>query len=78
VGELQHLDIVEWFLEHDQVGRVTQLANHLLPRIVRIGGTDHDLEVWTAFPKLTDGFNAIPSRMGLGSSAEMNATEIKI
>jgi hypothetical protein len=72
MGELQHLDVVEWFLEHDQIGGVTQLVNHLLPGIVRIGGTDDDLEFRTAFPKMTDGLHAIPSG-GIRTSTNASA-----
>src|SRR5208282_2806833 len=61
MGQLQRLDVVERFLEHDQIGGGPQFVNHLLPGIVRIGGADDDLDFRTAVPKMTDGLHAIPS-----------------
>jgi len=61
MGELQRLDVVERFFEHDQIGGVPQFVSHLLPGIVRIGGADDDLDFRTAFPKMTDGLHTIPS-----------------
>ena len=60
-GELQNLDVVERFFEDHQPVGVAKLLHHLLPRIIRIGGADHDLEVRVFLPDPRNGFDAIPA-----------------
>ena len=59
--QLEDLDPVEGLLQNDQALRVTQALNGVLPRVVRMGGANHDLKVGIGFPELGDGLDAVPS-----------------
>ena len=59
--ELQCLDGVEWFFQDDQPVGVAEPLEHFLPRVIRICGADHHLEVRIFLPDLCGGLDAVPS-----------------
>lgn len=68
VRKLDHLNVVEWFLEDDEVLGTAEAAHHLVPRIVRIGRADDDLQIRGHFPQSCDGFDTVPT----GRHADVN------
>lgn len=60
VGQLEKLDIVEWLLQDDQIFRIAQLADDILPGVVRIGCAEYNLKSRILFPNPLDRFNPIP------------------
>jgi hypothetical protein len=62
VGELQHFHGIERFFEDHHPVRVAQPRHHRFPRIIRIGGADHDLQRRIGFPNALGRLDAIPPR----------------
>ena len=50
VRELEDFDAVERLLENDQPVGLAELGDDVLPRVVRVGGADHDLDRRIDFP----------------------------
>ena len=61
VGQLLHLDIVERLFENEQPVGLTDFGAHFLPRVVRVGRANNDLQFRIYFPDAGDGFDAVPS-----------------
>src|SRR5205809_965034 len=61
MGELLHLYVVERFFENDETVGLIEPGAHLVPRVVRVGGTNHDLEVGAYLPETGGGFDTIPA-----------------
>jgi len=49
---LQHLDIVERFLENHKAVGLADLADQIFPGVVREGAADHDLQIGFDLPQL--------------------------
>jgi hypothetical protein len=60
-GQLQHFHRVKRFLENHQPVGAAQLARNVVPRIVRIGRAQNDLDVRVHLPNPGDGLDAIPA-----------------
>ncbi len=61
IRQLENLDRVEGLLQHDEPVGVAQTGQHVLPRILGIGGADDDLQVGGDLPQLERGLDAVPA-----------------
>ncbi len=59
VRQLHYLDGIEGLLEHQEPVARAQSLGHFAPRVVTVGGADHDLEVWIDLPHPSDGAHAV-------------------
>ena len=64
--ELPHFDDVERLLQDQQIICLSKLFDHLVPRVVRIGRADHDLQAAVDFPESSAPF---PRRSSPAASA---------
>jgi hypothetical protein len=59
---LEHLDVVERLLEHQQAVGLADLPDHFLPGRIRVSRADDHLQFRGFFPKADDRLDSIPSR----------------
>ena len=59
---MEGLDVVERFFEDHEFVGLAEFFPHLIPRVIRVRGADHDLHLGIDLPDARGGFDAIPAR----------------